>query len=61
MESKNIYKNLGKLRDELWNARMDALELNWLTKISSTCAEYQQDREQLEKKRQTAEAESAQF
>ena len=37
----------GEIQEARWNAKMDALETNWLTRIEDTRAEYQDERMRL--------------
>jgi hypothetical protein len=61
METNNLHMDLGSLLDERWNAMMDALETNWLTRISSTRAEYQQELTQLNAKLPNTKIEATSF
>ncbi len=44
MVVKDQFPFTDKLSEERWNAVMDALEKNWLSRIAATKAEYQEER-----------------
>ena len=47
MVVKDQFQFTEKQSEARWNAVMDALEMNWLSKISDTQAEYQEERMKL--------------